>query len=156
MLIEQWQEIHKDDIGINGILANIQECIIKDDGLAFRLRFTNRTGMQDDSKFYISFYDPYGSFRISEDGKKHPFHVQNNTSYIIYNRRFAAETLVQLCCIYMSRIILRDSFEGLCADVIDGSGTLKGREATGRSYNIHPSNLRMTTHIDNLRKGQHI
>lgn len=155
MLVQKWQEQHKDSKGIDYVLANITQVQTCEKGMVLDINFRNRTGKIDKSRFVINYTDPDGSYRIAEDGKIHPFHTPNNTQYVLDNTRLSAETLVLLGQVFLSGIVLRDSFKGMCADVIDGSGTKKARAAYGLKYNIRPHNLRMTSRIENFIKGQH-
>lgn len=155
MLINMWQQLNKNSKGIDYVLANITNVETCSLGMVIDIRFKNRLGKTDKSRLVISYDNPDGCYRIAENGKIHPFYTDNNTTYVIDNTRMSAETLVLLGQIFLSGTVLRNSFQGMCADVIDGSGTKKAREAFGLKYNIRPSNLQMTTKIDNFKKGQH-
>lgn len=155
MQITNWQKINKNSKGIDYVLANIQNVETCSSGMVIDIKFKNRLGKTDNSRLVISYDNPDGCYRIAQNGKIHPFYVDNNTTYVIDNTRLSAETLVLLGQIFLSGTVLRNSFQGMCADVIDGSGTKKAREAYGLKYNIRPHNLRMTSRIENFIKGQH-
>jgi hypothetical protein len=153
--IQEFQQQHANSIGINGILANITNVITCEQGMVIELNFINRLGMIDKSKLKLDYHNPNNCVRRDQRGNLHDFYTQNNTSYVFYNSRISAETLVLLGTYFLNGMVPFDNLQGYCADCLDGSGTKKQRDITGLPFNIHPSNLELVTREENLRRGMH-
>lgn len=153
--IRDFRQLHINSIGVDGILANITDVQVCNKGMLIELNFTNRLGMVDKSKLKINYHVPEDCSRIDEKGRVHNFHNQNNLSYVIYNRRIAAETLVLLGLMFLNGYVPFDSLQNYCADVLDGSGTKKARDKYGLKFNISPTNLELVTKYENLKRNQH-
>lgn len=158
---EEFRELHKEDNGIDGLLANIKNVVIGEDHMILHLDFkTGAHSKKYESYIYIDFFDPYGSARIrADDGKIFKFAVQNNTTTIFGGVRLSAETIVNCGLLWMNAIHngekLLISYKNYCSDVIDGSGTLKSRIRYNRPFNISTSNIQLVLKSENSRRSSH-
>lgn len=153
--IRDFRQLHINSIGVDGILANITNVITCKQGMIIELNFVNRLGMMDKSKLKLDYHNPNNCVRRDQRGNLHDFYTQNNTSYVFYNSRISAETLVLLGTYFLNGMVPFDNLQGYCADCLDGSGTKKARDKYGLKFNISPTNLELVTKYENLKRNQH-
>lgn len=160
MNIKEFQKLYKDSRDINGVVANMSSanfffdrdlCIIRGTWS------TNKNGKLSVMELHLSLNDPTGSFyykgwdRITKH--KLSYNVPGgNTRIVLFNSSIAIETLVKIAHELCNGIV-HDNYVGLCADVLDGSGTARAREKYDLKFNIHPDNLELITHVENSRRG---
>lgn len=136
------------------ILNGIQQVKMTEEAMDIKMKWsTSLEGKDKDVDLHLDFRDPDNCYKRTKSGRIHKFMDLNNMCLIYRNSSISAETFVYLGYAKLNNIDIET--HDMCADVKDGSGTSKARDAHQLQFNIHPSNINWVKRMDNFIAGQH-